>query len=739
MTNSAARSAATPRRTLEKLRAAAAAAVQSAEFAEASEARPSGPLTKIEGRQAVAAGAPALFAPLAIALLSVTSAPSWTFLIAALSVAPLVAAIALNLIRPLRPTAYAIAFVPLACGAAWFAWRTGGPLSPAAPWVFAAIGGVALMGGRRGALFAALMAIGFGALYIAIGNPTSRLPYFRDVGTRDLTAMLSWSFAVFCLAATVWAALTAWLHALPPLRRPTIAARRALSLLADDTEVAALRVSPAGVVTQALGATDKAVKLPRDELRGIDIKTLAHPDDLPQLMAMIDAAHKAADLDGKSSKSGLASTRDQKGKEPPAPAPIAKPTGATVRLRSRSGAFEWVEASASPARAYPEPPNVGATRWDAMLVLRARWRGGDAVASDSRSTDAAFLAQVNSHLRTSIKSIHGYTEIMTNEIFGPLGADRYREYARLAHEDSGKLLSLVDELLDLAEIEAGRFVANAELIDPVPLLDGAVRNLSQTAERLGVAVSPDFPPNAPYVRVDRRALRRALSGLTLDGLRRAEIGDQVTLKLDVEDGAVRFSVIVATKAVPRSATPATDDGPKIAAPTHPSGAAAPNQPSPEEVASREAVRAAARLSRLVARSLVERMNGAILVAPDGEKATPERPLIASEAIFETPRSASAPVSSPTTPRLFAAKKVDPVGFAPDDEEAQLEAERAIVEAQEDEKRVQQPLFAKGVAEGRETPTDESAAAKQPDAADQPALKTAEKQEEIKEETKANDG
>ncbi len=665
---------------------------------DAQEMRPSGAVARIFGAQALGAGALALFAPLAIILLSATETASWTYLIAVASVAPLVGVAAIAVVRPTAPRWFAAALAPLAVGAAWFAWATSAalpaPASPAAPWVFAAVAGVALMGGRVGALVAALLAVGLGAVFVVLDPPQQNLQYLAQgenlEAYRKLVAVLSWTLALFCLAMTAWTAISAWAQALPPLRRPTIAARRALSHLADDAAVAALRVSRAGVVIQAVGAPERALDLPRGDLRGIDVKTLAHPDDLPQVMAMLDAAHKAAERAASASEESAA----QEPLKLPNPRASA-PKSATVRLRSRSGAFEWVEASAAPAAAYPDPPHVAADARDAVLIVRSRWRASDAIASEAHSADAAFLAQVNSQLRSSIKSIHGYTEILTNEIFGPLGSERYRDYAKLAHEDASKMLGLVDELLDLAEIEAGRFVASAELIDPVPLIDGAVRNLSQTAERLGVALAPEFPPNAPYIRVDRRALRRALAGLGLDGLRRAEIGDQVALKIDVEEGAVRFCVVVTRPARPAAASGA----PRLAPPAHPSGSASIGAPpTPEEEAERESLRAAARLSRLVARSLVERMNGAIFIAPDSERAAPGRPLIASEAIFETPRGVSADNKAKNDQR-FLVKAAAAVGFAPDDEEAQAAAERARAAEADAAERVNRPLFATDGGDG----------------------------------------
>lgn len=657
-------------------------------LAAAREARAGGAIARISGLHAIAAGALAIFAPLAIALFSATDTPSWTYAIAAATAAPLISAAAVALIRPLAPRWFAVALIPLALGAAWFAWATSAVLpatmSPAAPWVFAAIAGVALMGGRLGALVAALLAIAAGAGVATLDPPAQSLPYLAGqdenfAESRALISALSWAGATVALAATAWAAIRAWTDALPALRRPTIAARQALTLLADAGAIAGLRVSRAGVVLQAIGAPEQAIDLPREDLRGIDVKSLAHPDDLPQVMQLINARQNdAAEQSGAPALDTASKT-----------APKTAPTTATVRLRSRSGAFEWVEIAAAPAAAYPEPPHVAADEDDAILIVRARWRSGDAVASEAQATDAAFLAQINSQLRTSVKSIHGYTEILTNEIFGPLGSERYRDYAKLAHEDAAKTLSLVDELLDLAEIEAGRYIAAAELIDPVPLIDGAVRNLTQTAERLGVSLSPEFPPNAPYIRVDRRALRRALAGLGLDGLRRAQIGDQVAVKIDVEDGAVRFSVVVTRRET-------TGGAPRLAAPT----ASAPSFAAPggpEEAGERDALRAAARLSRLVARSLVERMNGAIFFAPDSERVTAGRPLTVSEAIFETPRGVSAG-ASPAAPGALVSRASAAVGFAPEDEEALEDAERARRAAADDAERVNHPLFAQDQAE-----------------------------------------
>lgn len=661
--------------------ASARAAAPESDPAAAGFGAPAPARARFSGMRAIAAAAPALFAPaaaLAIALAGAadSAAQTITLAAAALGAAPLAAIAAIGLTKPLRGGALALACLPIALAGALAAWLGGGVLSPAGPWIFAALASAAMLGGVRWAAGAAALGLVIGVALLAAPEPPVRLGGFAARGDRELAATLSWVLALVSLASVAWAALASWAEALPPLRHPTIAARRSLAALAETSGVCALRVDSRGRIVQALGAADDTLEMPRRALIGLTLSELAHPDDRDALAALL-RREKRARAEPKASEAAEAST----GKDG-ASGHSSGANGVTplvLRTRSRFGGYRWLEAMAAPASGFPPPPPAPRARTgqtstpdtdsaasllaaspdDVMLTLRVRWRSEREIGRGGDAQDAELLAHVNSALRERLKSVVGYTEILKNELFGPIGSPRYRDYARRAHEDGADLLELVDELLDLAEIEAGRYGAQMELLDPVPILDGALRLMSARAERAGVELVADTPPSTPYVRVDRRALRRVLVNMLSDAVRSADMGDKLTLRTRAEEGAIEFQLTATRSAVA---------GPGFAAIEGEAGASSARAddgspallPAPEATATgaaqdleAEADDNDARLGRMIAANLAERLGGSLVFTVDLHGAPQE----------------------PGTERLYA-EAILPLGAAPkrDDREAEDDAD-----------------------------------------------------------------
>ncbi|MGD1869214.1 MAG: sensor histidine kinase [Neomegalonema sp.] len=478
---------------------------------------------RISGALALAAAAPALFAPLAVLALSVDQAPVQAMIAAVAGAAPLVIIAGIAAARPVPRWAFALAAVPLAFAAAGFSWiSVGGARSPATPWVMTALVAIAAFGGWRGSLGAAVAGIVLGALYISVPEPSLRLFGRAPLAQRELASIISWSTASIAIAAVCAAAAAAWAKALPALRHPTIAARRSLELLSEGAASCGLRVGEDGLILSVVGAPEQAIDFDRKALTRLSIDALAHPDDAATIKAMLDEA-KAAD----------ALTRGP-----------ALERSTMVRLRSRQGGYRWTEVFAAPAAAFPAPKEATSAKLeDSMLICRARWRPGRETASDASDAErSAFLAQMSQDLRGSLKSIVGYTDILRNELFGSIGNNRYREYARLAHDSGLHLLEQVDELIDLAEIESGRFAAKPEVIDLAPLVEGAARLVRSRAERSGVASRINTPQKPPRLILHRRALRRILVTMMLDALRSAKMGDALLLSAEIESDTLRFAL-----------------------------------------------------------------------------------------------------------------------------------------------------------------------------------------------------
>ena len=151
------------------------------------------------------------------------------------------------------------------------------------------------------------------------------------------------------------------------------------------------------------------------------------------------------------------------------------------------------------------------TRDDA---LRKRFEAETANASKT-----AFLANMSHELRTPLNAILGFSEIIAQECFGPVGSARYKEYAGDIHSSGAHLLSLINDLLDVAKIEAGKMEISPHPIDARRTFDIALKLVGAKArekrQELTICVEPDAPP----LYADERALKQILINLVSNAVK----------------------------------------------------------------------------------------------------------------------------------------------------------------------------------------------------------------------------
>lgn len=141
-------------------------------------------------------------------------------------------------------------------------------------------------------------------------------------------------------------------------------------------------------------------------------------------------------------------------------------------------------------------------------ALRKRFEAETANASKT-----AFLANMSHELRTPLNAILGFSEIIAQECFGPTGSPRYKEYAGDIHSSGAHLLSLINDLLDVAKIEAGKMDIDPNPLESRAALEGALKIMVPKArekrQRLTIDVEADTPP----LYADERALKQILINL----------------------------------------------------------------------------------------------------------------------------------------------------------------------------------------------------------------------------------
>lgn len=161
-------------------------------------------------------------------------------------------------------------------------------------------------------------------------------------------------------------------------------------------------------------------------------------------------------------------------------------------------------------------------------------------ASRSKS---AFLANMSHELRTPLNAILGFSQIMQEERLGPVGVPTYREYAADINESGQFLLQLINDLLDLSKIEAGRFELYPERVGLDDLFQSATRMLRQQAEERGLELSVEIVEPAQALHVDYRAMRQVLLNLLSNAIKYSDAGGKVRLEARIDpDGAVTIAV-----------------------------------------------------------------------------------------------------------------------------------------------------------------------------------------------------
>jgi len=171
-----------------------------------------------------------------------------------------------------------------------------------------------------------------------------------------------------------------------------------------------------------------------------------------------------------------------------------------------------------------------------FMVLKEKARSETLAAKAMAASDAKsdFLAMISHELRTPLNAIIGFSELMSREMFGPLGETRYVAYAHDIHESGGHLLSIINNILDLTKAEAGKLVLEEELVDIQALIANTVRLTRPNAERGGINVMVDDSPELPLVRADARMMAQIAMNLISNAIKFTETGGRVRIRAEID-------------------------------------------------------------------------------------------------------------------------------------------------------------------------------------------------------------
>jgi PAS domain S-box-containing protein len=150
-------------------------------------------------------------------------------------------------------------------------------------------------------------------------------------------------------------------------------------------------------------------------------------------------------------------------------------------------------------------------------------------AEKASTAKSEFLAKISHEIRTPLNAIIGFSEVMMDERFGPIGSERYRQYLKDIHASGGHLISLLNDLLDLSKIEAGKLELTFVSVNLNDLVQQCVAMMQQQANRERVIIRTSLHGNLPQIVADARAMRQIMLNLLSNSIKFTGAGGQVII------------------------------------------------------------------------------------------------------------------------------------------------------------------------------------------------------------------
>ncbi len=150
-------------------------------------------------------------------------------------------------------------------------------------------------------------------------------------------------------------------------------------------------------------------------------------------------------------------------------------------------------------------------------------------AEEANKAKSDFLANMSHELRTPLNAIIGFSEIMESGMFGALGSERYHEYCQDIRESGRYLLDVINDILDMSKIEAGRMRLSIETLRLDEIVNEAMRVMSVKTSEKNLAVVSEVPPGFA-VQCDRRAIKQIMLNLLSNAVKFTEDGGRVAVR-----------------------------------------------------------------------------------------------------------------------------------------------------------------------------------------------------------------
>jgi two-component system cell cycle sensor histidine kinase PleC len=185
-----------------------------------------------------------------------------------------------------------------------------------------------------------------------------------------------------------------------------------------------------------------------------------------------------------------------------------------------------------------------------MVELAEKYAEEKDRAEAANRTKSEFLANISHELRTPLNAIIGFSEIMQSGMFGALGSPKYVEYSQDIHQSGAYLLGVINDVLDMARIEAGRMLLHPEDLVLDRILEDSIRNVSLMAAEQQIEVVADAGRDL-RMRGDRRAITQIMLNLLSNAVKFTPAGGRIRVRARAVGGSIVFSVADSGIGIPR--------------------------------------------------------------------------------------------------------------------------------------------------------------------------------------------
>lgn len=164
-------------------------------------------------------------------------------------------------------------------------------------------------------------------------------------------------------------------------------------------------------------------------------------------------------------------------------------------------------------------------------------------AEEANLAKSQFLASMSHELRTPLNAILGFSEVMSGEVLGPMENESYKEYVGDIHRSGQHLLNLINEILDLSRIEAGRYELSETSLSLAEVAVDCIALVQLKARAKNIRIVEAYEPGLPLIWADEKAMRQVLLNILSNAVKFTPAGGEITVKIGWTVGGGQYAAI----------------------------------------------------------------------------------------------------------------------------------------------------------------------------------------------------